>query len=43
MVLSFDLTQIDVAFYFFGAPNTNGFTLSINQDSGGGPGATIET
>lgn len=40
----FDLTQIDVAFNFLGGvSNTTGFTLSLDQSSGGVPGATIET
>jgi len=42
------LTQIDVALSFGGYAgmpdaDTNGFTLSLNQDSGGVPGAAIET
>jgi hypothetical protein len=40
---NFDLTQIDVAFDgSFTPPGTNGFNLSLNGDSGGVPGVTIE-
>ena len=42
----FYLSQIDVAFWFLHNPadnNTNGFILSLNQDSGGMPGTAIET
>jgi hypothetical protein len=40
----YTLAQIDVAFYFNTAtPDTNGFILSLNQDSGGLPGSVIET
>ena len=41
---NFNLTQVDVAIYSGYSPtNTYGFTLSLDQDSGGVPGATIET
>jgi len=40
---NFILTQIDVAFWFANGPNTNGFTLSLNQDSGGVPGTAVAT
>jgi hypothetical protein len=44
---NFGLSQIDVAFdfpFFRNPPdnNTNGFNLSLNQDSSGAPGALIE-
>ena len=40
------LTQLDVAFYFplaTDSTNTNGFTITLYQDSGGVPGKAIET
>jgi len=40
---NYDLTQIDVALYFPGSPNTSGFILSLNEDAGGVPGKTIES
>ena len=39
----FDLTQIDVGFWFVGSPNSDEFTLSLSPDSGGMPGTAIET
>jgi hypothetical protein len=41
---NYSLTQIDVAILFIGPPDTNGFTLSLNQDSGSdAPGTAIAT
>ncbi len=37
------LAQIEVAFYFPNGPNTSRFNLSLSQDAGGVPGATIES
>ena len=37
------LTQIELAFYFGGGPNSSRYNLSLNQDRDGVPGAVIES
>jgi len=40
---AFEITQIDVAFWFAGPPDSDLFTMSLNGDAGGIPGPPIET